>query len=84
MWYDNGTIYFWSESEKVYLNADANNSFKFFSNLTDISGLAYIDTSKTWRFVPIQDFTRPWTDNDLYEKYGLTDKECIMVINKEN
>lgn len=24
-----------------------------------------------YSFVPIQDFTRPWTDKDLYEKYGL-------------
>jgi hypothetical protein len=28
-----------------------------------------------FRFVPLQDFSRPWTDTDLYAKYGLTEEE---------
>ena len=31
-------------------------------------------TKECFAFVPLQDFTRPWTDADLYAKYGLTDK----------
>lgn len=27
--------------------------------------------SKVYSFVPVQDFTRPWTDSDLFTKYGL-------------
>lgn len=27
--------------------------------------------SKVYSFVPVQDFTRPWTDTDLFTKYGL-------------
>ena len=36
-------------------------------------------TSKTFRFVPLQDFTRPWTDADLYAKYNLTDEEIQFI-----
>ena len=36
-------------------------------------------TSKTYRFVPLQDFSHPWTDEMLYEKYGL-DKDEIAFI----
>jgi superfamily II DNA or RNA helicase len=32
-----------------------------------------------FRFVPLQDFTRPWTDTDLYAKYGLTDEEIAFI-----
>ena len=36
-------------------------------------------TSKVYHFVPLQDFTRPWTDADLYAKYGLTDEEIQFI-----
>ena len=29
--------------------------------------------------IPLQDFTRPWTDADLYAKYGLTDDEIQFI-----
>ena len=32
-----------------------------------------------FQFVPLQDFTRPWTDADLYAKYGLTDDEIQFI-----
>ena len=32
-----------------------------------------------FRFVPLQDFTRSWTDTDLYEKYGLTEDEVSFI-----
>lgn len=38
-------------------------------------------TRKVYTFVPTQDWTRLWTDDDLYEKYGITDDE-IAFINK--
>ena len=36
-------------------------------------------TSKTYRFVPVQDFSRAWTDEDLYAKYGLTKEEIAFI-----
>lgn len=32
-----------------------------------------------FRFVPLQDFTRSWSDADLYAKYGLTDEEIKFI-----
>ena len=32
-----------------------------------------------WRYVPLQDFSRPWTDGDLYRKYGLSDDETMFI-----
>ncbi len=32
-----------------------------------------------WRYVPLQDFSRPWTDGDLYRKYGLSDDETRFI-----
>lgn len=36
--------------------------------------------SKTvFSFVPVQDFSKPWTDEELYAKYGLTDEEIAFI-----
>lgn len=32
-----------------------------------------------FRFVPLQDFTKPWTDEELYKKYNLTDDEIKFI-----
>ncbi len=32
-----------------------------------------------YEFVPQQDFSKPWTDAKLYEKYKLTDKEIEFI-----
>ena len=36
-------------------------------------------TRECFAFVPMQDFTRSWTDEDLYAKYGLTDEEIALI-----
>lgn len=36
-------------------------------------------TRECFAFVPIQDFTRPWTDTELYAKYGLTEEEKALI-----
>ena len=32
-----------------------------------------------FRFVPLQDFSHPWTDEMLYKKYGLDDNEIAFI-----
>ena len=34
---------------------------------------------QTFALVPLQDFTKPWTDEELYAKYGLTDEEIQFI-----
>ena len=36
-------------------------------------------TSKTYRFVPVQDFSKNWTDEMLYAKYQLTADEISFI-----
>ena len=36
-------------------------------------------TSKTFAFVPLQDFGKLWTDAELYAMYGLTDEEIAFI-----
>ena len=36
-------------------------------------------TKEKFKFVPIQDFSRSWTDADLYAKYGLTEEEIAFI-----
>lgn len=35
--------------------------------------------SKTYRFVPILDFTKPWADEELYARYRLTEEEIAFI-----
>jgi len=36
-------------------------------------------TKKVYTFVPMQEFSQPWTDEKLYAKYGLSDEEIAFV-----
>jgi site-specific DNA-methyltransferase (adenine-specific) len=36
-------------------------------------------TRKVYTFVPTQDWSKQWTDNDLYAKYGLTAPEIAFI-----
>jgi len=36
-------------------------------------------TRSTYAFVPVQDFSKAWTDADLYAKYGITDDEVSFI-----
>ena len=35
--------------------------------------------SGVFRFVPLQDFSKPWTDEELYKKYNLTEDEIAFI-----
>ena len=50
--------------------------FRFMVFLTKVSQMA---PAKVYQFVPLQDFSHPWTDEMLYKKYGLTDEEVAFI-----
>ena len=52
---------------------------KFFRYMVTIRKKTQDNPSPVFQFVPLQDFTRPWTDADLYAKYGLTDDEIQFI-----
>ena len=36
-------------------------------------------TKKVYEYVPMQDFSKPWTNEALYEKYGITEEEIDLI-----
>jgi site-specific DNA-methyltransferase (adenine-specific) len=52
---------------------------RFFRFLVLLNKPAQHATSKVYSFVPIQDFDEPWTDEKLYKKYDLTEKEIAFI-----
>ncbi|WP_374157428.1 Eco57I restriction-modification methylase domain-containing protein [Mycobacterium sp. G7A2] len=36
-------------------------------------------TRPVYTFVPMQDFSKPWSDDQLYAKYGITDDEIAFI-----
>lgn len=45
-----------------------------------LQAVSSINISKDkFQFVPLQDFSRSWTDEELYAKYGLTDEEINFI-----
>ena len=52
---------------------------RFFRYLVFIKKKTQDAARDVYQFVPLQDFTRPWTDADLYAKYGLTDEEIQFI-----
>ena len=52
---------------------------KFFRILCQVTIVSPDVSARTFDLVPIQDFSRPWTDDNLYKKYGLEDDEITFI-----
>ena len=52
---------------------------RFARFLHSLAKVSQHGTAKTYRFVPLQDFSRAWTDADLYAKYHLTEEEIAFI-----
>ena len=52
---------------------------KFVRFLHSLAKSSQDATAKTYKFVPLQDFSTPWTDSKLYAKYGLTEEEIAFI-----
>lgn len=52
---------------------------KFFHLLLSLKKITQDTTNKVYQFVPLQDFSEPWTDEKLYKKYGLTQEEIDFI-----
>lgn len=65
-------------------NTEANNCAsyyrtKFARALISLTLTSMNITKENFQFVPLQDFSKPWTDEELYKKYGLTDEEISFI-----
>ena len=52
---------------------------KFFHLLLGLKKITQHTTQKVYSLIPLQDFSHPWTDEMLYEKYGLTADEIAFI-----
>ena len=52
---------------------------KFFHFMFGLKKITQNTTSKSYEFVPMQDFSKPWTDEELYKKYELTQEEINYI-----
>lgn len=52
---------------------------KFFRFMVMMKKNAQDNMAYVFECVPMQDFSKPWTDEELYAKYGLTDEEIEFI-----
>jgi len=52
---------------------------RFFRFLLAVRSSAQDLARSAYQFVPLQDFSNPWTDQKLYKKYGLTADEVAYI-----
>ena len=67
------------DSESVAKNALSYIKTKFFRFLVLLIKNTQNAMQGVYRYVPLQDFTKPWTDEELYKKYNLTDEEIQFI-----
>lgn len=67
------------ESKEEAENVISYVNTKFFHFMIGLKKITQHATIKVYEFVPMQDFSKPWTDKELYQKYGLTDKEIMYI-----
>lgn len=67
------------ESEEIAKNIQSYMTTKFFRFLVLLKKNTQHATKTVYEYVPEQDFSKPWTDSELYEKYGLTDEEIAFI-----
>ena len=67
------------DTKKEAQNAVSYVATKFFRFLVLLQKNTQDSPKRVYKFVPMQDFSRKWTDTDLYAKYGLTDEEIGFI-----
>lgn len=67
------------QSEKETENVISYIQTKFFRFMVSLSKVSQMASSKVYQFVPVQDFSRTWTDDMLYKKYGLSEEEIAFI-----
>ncbi|PJG85714.1 Eco57I restriction-modification methylase domain-containing protein [Conservatibacter flavescens] len=68
--FENKTI---CENVMSYINT------RFFHFMLTLKKNTQDATKKVYELIPMQDFSKPWTDKELYEKYQLTQEEIDYI-----
>jgi len=52
---------------------------RFFRYLVSIKKRTQVNARDVFQFVPLQDWSKPWTDAELYMKYNLSKEEIDYI-----
>lgn len=69
------------DDENTVKNIKSYVETKFFHFLLGLKKITQHTTAKTYTFIPQQDFSKPWTDEELYLKYRLSKREINYIEN---
>lgn len=69
----------WFDSEEEAKNQLGYLKTRFVRFLVGQIAVSQHITKGCFSFVPVQDFSKAWTDEELYEKYGLTQEEIDFI-----
>jgi site-specific DNA-methyltransferase (adenine-specific) len=70
---------FWLASEGEAISLESYIRTKFFRHLVSLRKLTQHALRSTYSWVPVQTWDRQWTDEALYQKYGLTTEEVNHI-----
>ncbi len=72
-------LFFFVRSQNEASNINIYYRTKFFRFLVSLRKFTQDATRSTYTWVPLQNFSEPWTDEKLYKKYGLTEDEITFI-----
>ena len=67
------------KSENQVYNCLSYIKTKFFRALLFFNRHSLNISRESFNLIPLQDFSKPWTDEELYKKYGLTEEEINFI-----
>ena len=69
----------YADSEEEVLSIDSYTKTRFFRFLLSLRKITQHAAKPVYTWVPQQTWDRIWTDEMLYEKYGITDEEIAFI-----
>lgn len=67
------------ENENICKNVISYVNTKFFHFLMGLKKVTQDAMAKVYTLIPMQDFSKSWTDKELYQKYNLSDEEIAFI-----
>ena len=67
------------ETREEAMNCESYIKTKFFHFMLGLKKNTQHTTKSVYQFVPMQNFSKPWTDKELYTKYNLTQDEIDFI-----
>lgn len=72
-------LFFYVESQDAAKSIQSYYATRFFRFLVSVRKITQHATHATYTWVPMQTWDRLWTDEELYQKYGITDEEQAYI-----